>query len=767
MDRGRGLPQNGDVKMEGMLRYIVGLAMALGSAASAAGGAPNLMGFGTGGSEAQLKLEAKFDTHLAAERLEERMRRLAGRPHHAGSAAGKTNAHWIASEFERWGFETKIEIFQFLFPTPKVRDLELVEPTTFRAALREPPVAPGATSSGQPDLLPPYNAYSPDGDVTAELVYVNQGLPRDYETLERMGIDVAGKIVIARYGGSWRGIKPKVAAEHGALGCILYSDPRDDGYFQGDPYPAGAFKNVNGVQRGSVVDMPLFPGDPLTPGVGATKNARRLAIDETTTLAGIPVLPISHGDARPLLAALGGAVAPPDWRGALPMTYHLGPGPAKVHLRLSFEWSMAYAYDVIATLTGDERPEQWILRGNHHDAWVNGAHDPVSGLVAMMEEARAIGRLAQDGWRPRRTIVYAAWDAEEPGLIGSTEWVETHAEALRQRAAVYINTDSNGRGFLNAGGSHTLEAFFEELARSIVDPQKQISVAARAHAYRMVRGTPEQREVAQQSDALPLEALGSGSDYTPFLQHLGIASLNIGYGGENRGGEYHSRYDTVDHYTRFGDPGFRYGIALAQTAGHAVLRLAEADLLPFEFGRPAATFSGYVDELIRLTDEMREEHQLENRLIREGHYEAVADPTKTWITPEPRDPVPHLSFAPLRTALTELHEGARRYGVTLEERFSAPTGLPAARAVVVDEILFRVERALTREEGLPGRPWFRHQTYAPGFYTGYGVKTLPGVREAIEQRDWALAERQIGLAAATFSGFTAEIDRATAALGKE
>jgi N-acetylated-alpha-linked acidic dipeptidase len=710
----------------------------------------------------QNNLEMQFDSHLKRENLRDWMKRLTARPHHTGSAYGKANAEFIAAQFRAWGYVTRLEEFHVLFPTPKTRVLEMIPPAKYKARLAEPALKEDATSNQQSEQLPVYNAYSIDGEVTGELVYVNYGVPKDYEELEMHGVSVQGKIVIARYGGSWRGIKPKVAAEHGAIGCLIYSDPRDDGYFEGDVYPKGAYRNEFGAQRGSVADMPLYPGDPLTPGVGATEEAKRYAVKEAPTLTTIPVMPIAYGDAAPLLRALDGPVAPESWRGALPMTYHLGPGPVKVHLKLEFDWNVVPVYDVIATMTGSEEPEQWIIRGNHHDAWVNGAQDPISGVVALMEEARALGELAKTGWRPKRTVIYCAWDAEEPGLLGSTEWAEAHADELKQKAVIYINSDSNGRGFLGMGGSHSLEQFMNDIAREVVDPQKKISVAERLRALRIVNSTGEALEEVRNRKDLRLAALGSGSDYTPFLQHLGIASLNLGYGGENDGGSYHSVYDSFDHYTRFGDPNFDYGIALAQTAGRVVLRLAQAEVLPFEFNNFAETVGKYAGEVVKLADDMRKETEERNRRIRERTFEAVADPAKTFVVPQPQEPVPYLNFAPLQNAVAKLQESARGY----ERARSGPQTngkvSSAQASKSLNNALMQMERHLTRNEGLPRRPWFVHQIYAPGFYTGYGVKTLPGVREAIEQRNWKEASEQIEVVANIIAGFAGEIDRATA-----
>jgi len=710
-----------------------------------------LIGFSTDSSSVQRNLESQFDSNLKAGNLHDWMKRLSARPHHLGSPYNKENADFIAAQFRSWGYETKLEEFHVLFPTPKTRIVEMTAPENFTLKLQEPGLNEDSTSGQNSEQLPSYNAYSIDGDVTAPLVYVNYGVPADYEELDRRGIDVKGKIVLARYGGSWRGIKPKVAAEHGAVGCLIYSDPRNDGFYQGDVYPKGAFKNEHGVQRGSVMDMPLHPGDPLTKGIGATKNARRIDIKDAKVLTKIPVLPISYADALPLLKNLDGAVVPESWRGALPVTYHFGGKTPTVRMKLEFNWDIKPIYNVIARMPGTERVDQWIIRGNHRDAWVNGASDPLSGLVAMMEEARGISVLAKSGWKPKRTIIYAAWDAEEQGLIGSTEWVELHAAELRQKAAVYINTDSSGRGFLGIGGSHTLEKFINEVARSVPDPQTKLTVWERTRANQIVNGSPTTRREAMERGDLRIEPLGSGSDYTPFLQHLGIASLNIGFGGENAGGSYHSIYDSFDHYTKYGDPGFAYGIALAKVCGHATLRLANAETIPFEFSNFAETVNQYVGEVTRLVDTMRDETRTFNRSVSSGMLKAVQDPTGTFIVPVERSAVPYLNFAPLQNSMTRLNESVKNYEAASGKRVSSAK---------LDEALYKTERALTRNHGLPRRDWFRHQIYAPGFYTGYGVKTLPGVREAIEQRDWKEAGEQIEIVSAVINGLAAEIDRA-------
>ncbi|HLB00539.1 MAG TPA: M28 family metallopeptidase [Bacteroidota bacterium] len=711
----------------------------------------------SGGTTAR---ESSFDSTLSADSLMGWMKILSARPHHAGSPYGKQNAEFIADRFRAWGFETKIEQFDVLFPVPISRALEMLEPRKFSATLAEPPLGEDATSGQTPEQLPTYNVYSADGDVTAELVYVNYGVPDDYTELERRGIDVAGKIVIARYGGSWRGIKPKVAAEHGAIGCIIYSDPSGDGYAAGDVYPKGGYRSKAGAQRGSVADMPVYAGDPLTPSVASVHGAKRLALKDARTITKIPTLPVSSGDAAPLLEALGGPVVPGSWRGGLPFAYHFGPGPARVRLAVKFSWNNVPIYDVIGTIPGSERPDEWIIRGNHHDAWVNGATDPVSGLVAMMAEARSLGHLVRNGWRPKRSIVYCAWDGEEPGLLGSTEWVEANADALKQKAAVYINSDTNSKGFLNMGGSHSLQKFLNEVARDVPDPQYGVSVSERARAAGIVGSTGDGRDEIRNHRDLPLYPLGSGSDYTPFLQHAGIASLNVGFGGEDQYGQYHSIYDSYDHYVRFMDTDFSYGVTLAKTCGRAVMRLADAGVLPFEFSDFSETVSRYVKEVGELADRMRSEAEERQREIAEKSIVYASDTRLRFAEPKALDAVPYFNFAPLQNAVAALKEKASAYSARLDELAISGTSIPPDKQKVLDAVLMGMERRLTLDSGLPGRPWYTHQIYAPGAYTGYGVKTLPAVRESLELRRWKDVDPQIASVAGVLMNYAAGIDEA-------
>ena len=602
--------------------------------------------------------------------------------------------------------------------------------------------------------------------MTAPLVYVNYGIPEDYEQLARLGVSVKGAIVIAKYGHSWRGIKPKVAAEHGAVGCLIYSDPNDDGYAQGDVFPQGGWRPRDGVQRGSVMDMPIYPGDPLTPGVGATKDAKRLDLKDVKTLTKIPVLPISYADAQPLLAALRGPIAPETWRGSLGQTYYVGAGPAKVHLKVQANWDLKTLYDVIAKIPGSTNPDEWIVRGNHHDAWVNGAEDPVSGAMSLLEEARAFSELLKQGWKPKRTILYCVWDGEEPGLLGSTEWAEAHADELRQNAAVYINTDSNGRGYLYVNGSHSLEKFINGVSRDIVDPEKNISVWKRTQLKAIADAeSPEDRQEARTRPDLRIGAMGSGSDYTVFADHLGVASMNLGYGDEDGGGIYHSIYDDFYWYTHFSDTDFAYGRTLAQTVGTAVMRLANADVVPYDFTDFADTIHQYLGELQKLLKGKQEEVTERNTQIEEGMFAATSDPRQPTVAPAHEDVPPHLNFAPLQNAADALTHSAERYQKALDKaRKDGDLTLSQSTLQALNADLLQSERKLTASEGLPGRPWFKHLIDAPGQYTGYGAKTIPGVREAIEQKKWKEADEQIVRVSAALQDEAALIDAATGVL---
>ncbi|MEY2811073.1 MAG: hypothetical protein RI991_68 [Bacteroidota bacterium] len=721
-----------------------------------------ITGFLKENSAAQYDLEKKFDGLLNAADQDKWMKILTSKPHHIGSVHGKANAEYMADLFKQWGYETEIAVYHVLFPTPKFRSLELLGAKPYKAKLEESALKEDATSGIKQDQLPSYNAYSADGDVTAELVFVNRGIPADYEELEKMGISVKGKIVIAKYGGSWRGIKPKVAAEHGAIGCIIYSDPKDDGYVAGDVYPNGPYRPQQGVQRGSVMDMPVYPGDPTTPGYGSTADAKRLNREEVTTIMKIPVLPISYEDALPLLQSLSGPVVPDAWKGGLPITYHAGPSTQKVRLHLEFNWDIKPLYNVIAKMKGSVYPDEWVIRGNHHDGWNLGAADPISGMVAEMDEARAIGELARQGMRPKRTVVFAAWDGEEPALLGSTEWVEDHANELQQKTVAYLNSDGNSRGFIGIGGSHALEGFFNEIAADVIDPQTGVSVRDRRYARMLASADKNARARMLGNKYMKIEALGAGSDYSPFFQHLGIPSANIGFGGEGSGGEYHSIYDSYDHFVRFKDPGFQYGVALAKTAGRSMLRLANADVLPFDYQILTNTISGYLTDVKGLLDQLRSDVEMDNKLIDEKVFQLAADPKSPRGLPIKHPSVPYLEFGNLDNALHALMSSSQQ----LKSLFPQADQLNAEQLGRLNKILFTAEQSLLNDKGLPRRPWYKHQIYAPGFYTGYGVKTLPGVREGIEEKNWNEAQERIVVLTNTLKEFNAVVQQAIAILSK-
>ena len=725
----------------------------------------SLAGFFGNSATAERTWEQKFRAIPSPDNMKQYMQLLAARPHHVGSPYDKQNSEWLLAQFKKFGWDAHIETFQVLFPTPKERVLELVAPTHFVAKLEEPTVPGDPTSSQHSEQLPTYNAYSADGDVTAPLVYVNYGVPEDYEQLERMGISVKGAIVIARYGHSWRGIKPKLAAQHGAIGCLIYSDPRDDGYYEGDVFPKGPYRPDEGVQRGSVMEMEIYPGDPLTPDVGATADAKRLTLKEAKTIEPIPVQPISYGDALPLLKALRGPVAPEGWRGALPLTYHIGPGPAKVHLKLAFNWDLKPVRDVVAKLPGAVYPNEWVIRGNHYDAWVNGAEDPISGQVSLLEEARAMGELYKQGWRPKRTIIYCAWDGEEPALLGSTEWVEEHINELNTNTVAYVHSASNGRGYLRAEGSHTLESLVNDVAKDVQDPEKNISTWQRLRLNRIQHApNAADRQKIESQKNLIIGDLGSGSDYSAFIDHAGIASIDYGFGGESGGGVYHSIYDDYYWYSHFGDPTEEYGRALAQTTGTTVMRLADADVVPFDFTGLTEALGRYMSELKKLAKTESDEINERNKEIQDGVFTATSDPTKTYVPPAPESPAPALDFSPMDTAFAKITQSTQRYQAAFTKAEQTDASSASASFAAVNRALMQTERDLLSSEGLPGRPWYRNELYAPGIFTGYGVKTVPGVREAIEQKNWQQATEQIGIVAGVLQKEADAINAAASAL---
>ena len=722
-------------------------------------------------------LEAKLDAKIDPAEMGRWLKVLSAEPNHVGSPHDKSNAEWVAAQLKSWGWDTRIETFWVLYPTPISETLELMSGAAapFRATLKELAI-PGDASSlrAQKEALPAYVTYQGDGDVTAPLVYVNYGMRDDYLKLERLHISVTGKIAIARYGNGWRGLKAKLAQQHGAVGVLIYSDPREDGYSVGDAYPNGPARPAGGIQRGSVYDQPLYPGDPLTPGVGAVKDAKRLERADAKTILKIPVLPISYGDAQVLLGAMDGPVAPASWRGSLPITYHVGGGAGQVHLAVKSDWSLKPVYDVIGTLRGSEKPDSWVIRGNHRDAWVMGATDPLSGQIALLAEAKALGELVKDGWKPKRTIVYASWDGEEPALLGSVEWAETHAAELKAKGVIYINTDENARGFLTVSGSNAFQHFVGQVADDVRDPETGVSVGARRRGRLEVLaaepGANDDAKAAGRIAADPskeqsLGALGSGSDFTAFVHHIGLPTLYASYGGESgSGGVYHSLYDDYEYHSRFVDPGFVYDATLAKTVGRMVIRLADADLPLQRYADFADTVAGYLDSVKKLAATKSDEATVRARLLASSAYSLADDPTLPHAAPSALIQTPADDFAALDQAVAMLKTSAAAFDAALAAKGGSLTGLQRDK---LDTVVQPLEQRLLREEGLPSRPWYANMLYAPGRTTGYEAATLPGVREAIDERRFDEAQKYVGITAQALSSYAAGLDEATAIINVE
>lgn len=655
--------------------------------------------------------ELRLRATAEANKIREFMTKMASEPHHAGSPASRAVAEYALERFKEFGLDARIESFDALIPYPTQRSLELIAPVRYVARLREPVIKDDPDSSDA-NQLPTFNAYSGNGDVTAEVVYANYGLPEDYAFLRMRGVDVKGRVVLVRYGRSFRGIKAKVAHENGAAGCLIYSDPRDDGFFQGDIYPRGPFRPPAAVQRGSVMDLPLYPGDPLTPGKPSVPGVARLKIEEAPTVQKIPVLPISWEDAQPIFEQLGGELAPVEWRGAIPVTYKLGNGTAKVRLRVQADNATRGVHNVVARLKGRVYPDQYIVYGNHHDAWVNGAADPISGAASVLEAARILSKAVQQGWKPKRSVVFTLWDGEEYGLVGSTEWAEKHRERLQREAVAYFNSDTTLRGAMSIQATPSLEKFIEEWLRDTPDPGSR-------------------RNLLEASGRRPFRAgpLGSGSDFTAFVHHLGIASLNAGFEG-NMSGVYHSVYDSMRWFQYFGDPDYIYTTAFAGFMATGLARMADATVLPFDFGRVSRYVRENVEDLKRL-----------------GRGRG-------------------LNWEAMDREVERLSAAARGYGQALQAAEGRVAAAEPAKLKRLNEAIYRAERALTRPEGLPGREWYKYQLAAPGKYTGYGAKTLPGVREALEAGQVEEARQQLQVLGETLAAYAEAIRGATKLLGE-
>jgi N-acetylated-alpha-linked acidic dipeptidase len=667
-----------------------------------------LRGFSAASSAKELDRERELKALPSATANEADFDVMTAEPHHAGSPYEIKLADYVADSFRKIGMQSTKYEYSVLLPWPGERRIDIVAPDQVKLRVEEEKIR-GDQWADKPGILPAYNAYSPSGDVTGEIVYVNFGVPADYETLAKLGVDVKGKIVLARYGGSWRGIKPKVAAEHGAIACIIYSDPHEDGYFQGDAYPDGPFRGAGMIQRGSVMDMPRYPGDPSTPDRPSKPGVERLLMDQIKTFSPIPVQPMSYGDAVEILKRLKGQVAPSEWRGSLPITYRIGPGPAKVHMRLQMDYAQRRLINVVGKITGAVAPEEWIVVGSHRDAWVYGASDSVSGHVSMMSVARAMSEMMKSGWRPRRSILFVSWDGEEQGLLGSTEWVEDLAVELEAHVAVYVNRDAGAGGTnFNGNAVHSLTPFVHELAQSI-QPEGSNRTLYEGWLIR----SREQAPASGGQTTLrtpPVGALGSGSDYTAFLDHVGIASLDFGLNAPGVDGSYHSTYDNPTWFKKYIDPQFKFSVLATQTTGVALLRLADAELLPFDYESYGRQILEYVDDI-------------EQQAVK-------ASP----------DRARQIDFAALKSAAEAFADA----GVALRGRADVVLGgSPAATELAaLNRKLMMAERGLIEPAGLPDRPWYRHVIYAPGLYTGYGVKTIPGVREAVDAGNFARAAEQ-------------------------
>ena len=707
--------------------YLLGALACLGAASWLSAQAPRpgpgqtnaeepvrIRGFSASASAAEAARERELKALPSAKAAEADFDIMTAEPHHTGSPYEIKLADYVSDQFKQIGIESAKYEYSVLLPWPKQRRIDIVAPDQVRLEVEEEKIR-GDQWADKPGILPAYNAYSPSGDVTGEIVYVNFGIPADYETLDKLGISVKGRIVLARYGGSWRGIKPKVAAEHGAIACIIYSDPHEDGYFQGEVYPDGPFRGWGMIQRGSVMDMPRYPGDPSTPDRPSKPGVERIPMDKIETFAPIPVQPMSYRDGVELLKRLKGPIAPEGWRGALPITYRIGPGPAKVHMNLQMDYGQRRLINVVGKITGSVAPDEWVIVGSHRDAWTFGASDSVSGHVSMMAVARAMSTMMKNGWKPRRSVLFISWDGEEQGLLGSTEFVEDLTTELRAKAAVYVNRDA-GAGGLNFSGSavHSLTPFLHELAKAI-QPQGATKTLYDGWLERSREQAPA-REGEPVLKAPPVGALGSGSDYTAFLDHVGIASMDMGLNGRGGDGSYHSTYDNPTWFKKYVDPQFTFSVLAAQATGVALLRLADAEVLPFDYEIYGQQILEYIGE------------------IEQQATKASADGARK------------VDFAGLRSAALAFAKAGADVRARGEALLVGAGSAPASTALAeINRRLIMAERDLVEPAGLPDRPWYRHVVYAPGLYTGYGVKTIPGVREAVDAGNYQRASEQAGV----------------------
>jgi N-acetylated-alpha-linked acidic dipeptidase len=662
--------------------------------------------FGYSNFEAQAKIEEKFlavpDARLAGEEL----KALTAEPHLAATPGDRKTAEYVAQKFRAAGLETEIVPYRVLLNWPKVVRVEAFDASgkpLMTGPTREH--VEGDAFQDNPQVVMPFNSSSASGDVTGEVVYANYGRPEDFDELATQHIDLHGKIVICRYGGNFRGVKVYIAQQRGAAGVLIYSDPQDDGYYKGDPWPQGPWRPETGVQRGSVQFLFKYPGDPETPGVASTPDlpdSARIAPDGNQP--SIISIPISYHDAAPILEALKGTGVPQGWQGALPFRYHLGPGGVTVHLVSQQDYQRRIIWDVIGTVKGSAYPDEWVVAGNHRDAWVYGAVDPSSGTATLLEAVHGIGALLHDGWQPKRTIVFCSWDAEEEGLIGSTEWVEQHGAEL-SHAVAYFNVDAAvSGGDFTAAAVPSLKQFVRDLTRDVPSPLGG-TVFEQWRVHNAGEFTHRGGSASSlNADEVRVGDLGSGSDYTPFLQHDGVPSTDIESTGPY--GVYHSTFDDFAWFTANADPHFDYLEEMARVFGLEALRMADADVLPFDYVAYARAISGYIEAA--------------KTKARDAGKDAGLDA---------------LDFAPAEAAAARLAEAAQRAYV-LEAS-------PAGDLARLNQVLRQTESALLTEAGLPNRPWYRHTIYAPGEYTGYAAVEIPGVNEAIDRKNAAVAAQQL------------------------
>jgi len=671
--------------------------------------------FGFRNSAAETATETQFLSVPDSKLAEENLRILTKVPHMAGTVEDKATADYVARKFREAGLDTEIVEYKVWMNYPLEISVDMTAPAGVEMHGPTREHVANDPYQDDPRVVMPFNGMSPSGDVEAEVVYANYGTPEDFEKLDRMKIDVRGRIVLVRYSQNFRGVKVFIAQERHAAGVIIYSDPADDGWRRGDKYPDGPWRPDTGIQRGSVGYMFEFPGDPTTPGVASVPSlpaSQRISPLDSAQMPKIPATPLSYHDAWPILEHLGGPDSPRDWQGSLPFTYHVGPGPARVKMHLRQDYQFRTLWNVIARVPGNELPDDWVIAGNHRDAWVYGAVDPNSGTAAMLEAVRGVGELLKAGWKPKRTLLFCSWDGEEEGLIGSTEWVEQHEAELRN-ASAYFNMDVAVSGSrFGASAVPSLKQFLRDVTKVVPSPKggtvyeawqksSQTESLAATQSPSEIVAENHRMPVAQVKADVPVGDLGSGSDYTAFLQHLGIPSTDISSSGPY--GVYHSAFDNFAWFKKFGDPDFVYEQEMARVFGLEAVRMADADVLPYDYDEYGKEVEAYLDAARKRATEKLGVHALD--------FDAV--------------------------------NAAARHFELAGTKILARQKTPPPDASRLNQALLNAERALLLPHGLPHRPWFRHVIFAPGEYTGYAAVVIPGVNEALDKGDSERARQQL------------------------